>query len=245
MRYLSTLIFSLAIFCLAAQSPSAEQILRNIDRNMTSSSSRSTTRMVISSRRSTRTVSSTNYSRNNTEFFTEYTAPPRERGTKMLKVGNNLWIYDPNTQRTVQISGNMLRQSVMGSDLSYEDFMEGSNLVSQYNASLEDDLVYEGRACWNLLLTAKSNSVAYHSKRIYVDKERYVPLFEQWYARSGRLLKTIKAYNVSRIGNRWYPRRILFKDELRQGSGTEYIIDDIEFDVRIPDSVFSRSRLSN
>jgi len=163
----------------------------------------------------------------------------------MLKLGSNLWIFDPNTRRTVQISGNMLRQSVMGSDLSYEDFMEESSLSSQYNASLEGEVTYEGRACWDLLLTAKNSRVAYHTKRFYVDKQRSIPLQEKWYARSGRLLKTISASDLRQIGSRWVPFRVLFKDELKQGRGTEYIVESIEFDIRIPDSIFTRSQLSN
>lgn len=241
------LILILAAFALAvqAQNPTPQQILRAIDQNLTSTTVKSTSRMVINSRRSTRTVASINYSRGNTDFYTEYTSPPRDKGTKMLKQGNSLWIYDPNTQRTVQISGNMLRQSVMGSDLSYEDFMEESSLLEQYTAALEGDLTYEGRDCWKLLLTAKSNRISYPSKRIYVDKARNVPLYEEWFARSGRLLKTIKASNVTRIGSRWYPRRVVFKDELKQGHGTEYIVDSIEFDVPIPASIFSRTQLGN
>jgi hypothetical protein len=51
--------------------------------------------------------------------FREYTFP-RGKGTKMLKLGDQLWTFDPRTDRTIQISGHLLRQSVMGSDLSYE-----------------------------------------------------------------------------------------------------------------------------
>lgn len=243
-NFLIILIFSMALG-LFAQRPDPQAILRAIDRNQISTTARSTTRMVINSRRSSRTVSSINYSRGSTDSFTEYTGPPRDRGTKMLKLGSNLWIFDPNTRRTVQISGNMLRQSVMGSDLSYEDFMEESSLSSQYNASLEGEVSYDGRACWDILLTAKTTRVAYYTKRLYVDKQRNIPLHEKWYARSGRLLKTLSASDLRQISSRWVPFRVVFKDELKQGRGTEYIIENIEFDIRIPDAIFTRSQLSN
>lgn len=230
---------------LMAQRPNPQEILRAIDRNMISNTSRSTTTMVIHGRRNSRTVSSVNYSRGTSDFFTEYTAPPRDRGTKMLKLGDDLWIYEPSAQRTVQISGNMLRQSVMGSDLSYEDFMEENSLVSTYTAQIEGEINHNGRSCWNMLLTARSDNVPYHSRRLYVDKERNIPLYQEWNAKSGRLLKTIEATDVARIGGRWYPRKVVFKDALKQGRGTEYIVESIEFDVSIPSSVFSRSQLSN
>lgn len=237
--------FILLLTCLGlfGANPDVNSILKAIDANMLYTSSISKTRMVIKTNRATRTVSSTNYSRGNTSFFTEYTAPPRDKGTKMLKSGANLWIYEPKSDRIVQISGNMLKQSVMGSDLSYEDFMEESSLRESYSATLEGSTVYDKRDCWKILLTAKKPNVTYHSRRIYVDKERYVPLYELWYAKSGKLLKTVRSGNVSRIGNRWYPRLINFKDELKEGSGTEYYIDSIQFDVSISDATFSKAKL--
>ena len=37
----------------------------------------------------------------------------------------------------------------------------------------------------------------------------------------------------------------IFKDELKKNSkGTEWIIDDIQFDVDIPDKLFSKSNLT-
>lgn len=119
-----TILIAILAMLLPAQKPTAGEILKAIDRNMISNTVKSTTRMVVHSRRSSRTVESINYAKGNSSFYSEYTAPPREKGTKMLKLGNDLWIYDPGSDRTVQISGNMLKQAVMGSDLSYEDFME-------------------------------------------------------------------------------------------------------------------------
>jgi len=244
MKKLSVLMLALLASTLAfGKAPTAEEILKAVDRNMQAGTSKSTTRMVIHAKRGSRTVSSINYASGNDRFFTEYTAPPRDKGTKMLKVGDLLYIYDPGTDRVVQISGNMLKQSVMGSDLSYEDFMEETKLLDAYSAVLEGESTYDGRAVWKLLLTAKRQDLAYHSIRMWVDKERYVALYQYLYAKSGKLLKSIRAANVKAFGSRWYPCYILFKDELKEGKGTEYYIDSIQFDVSIPASTFTKAML--
>ena len=237
------LLFTLLSSLAWAAAPDPAAILKAIDANMTSSSSKSVTRMVIKGKRATRTVESVNYAQGTDKYFTEYTAPPRDKGTKMLKVGDNLWIYNPGTDRTVQISGNMLKQSVMGSDLSYEDFMEESSLTDSYSANVTGDFSYDGRDCWELTLTAKKTDLAYHTRKIYVDKERNVVLYEYLYAKSGKLLKSIAVTDVQRSGNRWYPRTIIFKDELKDGKGTEYHIDSIQFDIAIPASRFTKAML--
>ena len=56
--------------------------------------------------------------------FTENLSPAREAGTKMLKLKDKLWTYSPQTDRIIQISGHMLRQSINGSDMSYKDMMK-------------------------------------------------------------------------------------------------------------------------
>lgn len=161
----------------------------------------------------------------------------------MLKDGDNLWIYDPNTDRTIQISGNMLKQSVMGSDLSYEDFMEETNLQESYDAMVTGEQEYETRVCWVLELTAKKADISYQKVRLYVDKERFLPLYEERYAKGGKLLKTTKVREVMKVGKRWYPKEVLYKDELKTGKGTTFIINKVDFDVKIPAHIFTKASL--
>ena len=49
--------------------------------------------------------------------------------------------------------------------------------------------------------------------------------------------------DVSNIDGRWYPKRMIFKDMLKSGKGTEFIIEIIEFDVDIPAYMFTKAAL--
>ena len=136
--------FTLAIavfFSMAtmAQQPNVVNIMQKVDENMSARTRKMTMQMEIETARGTRTIESRSWSEGDNKAFTEYLAPARERGTKMLKLDKQLWIFSPSTNRTVQISGHMLRQSVMGSDMSYEDMMNDTPLLDQYNASIEGD----------------------------------------------------------------------------------------------------------
>ena len=77
------------------------------------------------------------------------------------------------------------------------------------------------------------------------DSERHEPdRRAELYAKSGKLLKTATMDGIKKIQGRWFPSRYLFKDELKRNSkGTEWHIDDIQFDVNIPDKRFSKSNL--
>ena len=240
---LFSLIVLLTAVLTADEPPSGEWILKRVDENIGSDNKISIAEMVIHGRRGSRTVKSKSWLRGQDESFTEYLAPAREKGTKMLKLGDQLWIYLPSTDRTIKISGHMMRQSVMGSDLSYEDMMEDPELLKLYHANVIGEEVILDRACWVLELTAKVKSVAYHSRKIWVDKERYVSLREDRFARSGKLLKTFEVKEIRRIQNRWVPTHMIFKDALKSGKGTEFVIEDIEFNASIPEHVFTKASL--
>ena len=225
------------------QQPDGNEILRRIDENLSAENMVATTTMVIHGRRASRSVTAKSWIQGTEKSFTEYLSPPREAGTKMLKLEDELWMYSPQTDRTIRIAGHMLRQSVMGSDLSYEDMMEDPKLENMYTAQIIGEEEYDARNCWVVQLTAKTDDIAYHSRKMWVDKERMIALKENRYAKSGKLLKTAEIEEVMRQEGRWYPKQSTFKDVLSQGEGTEYIIDSIEFNAEIPDYIFSRAAL--
>ena len=223
---------------------SVKNIISEIDKNMNSKSRVLTSKMIVHGRRSSRTIESRNWVVGIDKAFTEYISPPREAGTKMLKIGNKLWTYSPQTDRVIQISGHMLRQSVMGSDMSYNDMMEDKPMEELYEASIEGSIEINGRDHWIVVLEAKINGLAYPKRKLWIDKEYLLPMKEELYAKSGKLLKTSTMSDVKRIQGRWFPSRFNFRDELKRNSkGTEWIIDDIEFDIEISNSRFSKALL--
>jgi len=227
----------------AAQIPSAAVILEKIDQNAIAGNKIMETEMIIHSRRATRTMKLKSWVSGEEKGFSEFLEPAREKATKMLKLGDQLWTYSPDADRTISISGHMLRQSIMGSDLSYEDMMEDRKLRKVYEAKIIGEENLLDRPCWVLELTAKAEDVAYYSRKVWVDKERFVLLKENPYAKSGKLLKTLEVKSVIKVQNRWVQNDMVFKDELKTGDGTEFIIQFIEFDAAIPDYIFSKASL--
>jgi len=237
------LVILLSGSMLQAQNPSGKVILEEIDQNISSKNRVFTSKMVIHGRRGSRSIESKSWAEGEKRAFTEYLAPAREKGTKMLKLEDRLWMYSPSTDRIIQISGHMLRQSVMGSDLSYEDMMEDQKLAHHYEAEVTGTETIDGRSCWVLALTAKTLGLAYYSRKLWVDQSRSIPLKEELFAKSGKLLKNADLKDVTRTQGRWFPKRIIFRDMLKKGNGTEFIIETIQFDQDIPDHIFSKAAL--
>jgi len=220
------------------------EIINKIDFNLNSNNRVITSEMIVHGRRASRTIVSKSWIVGTDKAFTEYLSPPREQGSKMLKLDDVLLTYSPQTDRIIQISGHMLRQSIMGSDMSYNDVMEDKPLVQLYSAILEGEEYINNRKCYIIFLEAKTDGISYPKRREWVDVEYFLPIKEELYAKSGKLLKSTSMDGVKKIGNRWFPTRFIFKDELKKNSrGTEWVIRDIQFDQEIPEVIFSKSNL--
>ncbi|MCF7826200.1 MAG: outer membrane lipoprotein-sorting protein [Candidatus Marinimicrobia bacterium] len=249
MKNLLPLLFLGALpgMILAQPQPSAEEILRRIDKQMVTESAEATATMIITNRRGRETrITSRSWSKGENTSLVEYLSPAREKGVKMLRLEDVLWMYTPSADRVIQISGHMLRQSVSGSDLSYEDMVDNGKLLDIYDAAVVGEDVFMDRPCYVLRLRAKDDAaeVTYAQRKIWVDKMRYLPLKEERYAKNGStLLKLFEIREVMKIGDRWYPKEMYFKDVLANGQGTRYIMDDIKFDVDIPDYLFTKAAL--
>lgn len=223
--------------------PNGLDVMKRIDFNMVSENQVMESTMIVHGRRSSRTITSRGYMISDQKSFSEYLSPPREKGTKMLKLDDKLWIYSPGTNRVIQIAGHMLRQSVMGSDLSYEDFTEAGELEETYDCTVIAEESIGERPTLVVELIAKKDDVAYAKRKVWVDSDRWIALKEERYARSGKLLKTTEITEVFKVQNRWYPKHMIFKDVLKKGKGTEFIIDSIKFDQDIPEHLFTKAAL--
>lgn len=235
------LIALLAAPCSFGQT--ADEMLEKIDKNMSANTRIIESTMIVHGKRADRSMSSKSYTEGTKKSYTEYLSPAREKGTKMLKINNEMWVYSPSTDRTIMISGSMLRQSVMGSDLSYEDMMDDRKLTEIYSAKITDTQTFDGRNCFVLELTATVNDAAYPSQKIWVDKERWIPLKQEMYAKSGKLLKQVTVSDLRQVQGRWFPMKMNYRDMLKDGKGTDWIISKIEFNVPIPENVFNKGSL--
>jgi len=224
----------------AGDLPGAAEVLDRIDRNLVFETRTSTMTMTVEGGNRTRVYSMRSYGRGEDDSAVEYLAPPRDKGTRLLKLGNDLWTYLPSVDRTQKISGHMLRQGMMGSDVSYEDLMTSTGMRQRYEARVTGEEAVDGRACYKLELTAKDASVSYPRRVSWIDKELYIPLKQDLYALSGMLLKTWTMSDVREFpGGRRFPTRMEIRDALKKGSRTVIEFTELKFGVDLEEEVFS------
>lgn len=229
--------------CPLAHAQSAIEIIERVDENMVVSTASYRAKMVISLGGTRRQKEFIGYTEGEDRAYIEFVAPARDKGTKFLKVGEEMWIYLPSVEKSTKIAGHMLRQSLMGSDFSYEDMTENEKFKDLYDIELVGTDTIAGRECHQLELTAKVEGVTYYRRVTWIDKEYYIPLRSELYARGGKLLREITVSDFEEIGTHNYPTKIRMVNKLRRDTYTEVVLEDIELDVKIPDKVFTKSYL--
>ncbi|MDH5717058.1 MAG: outer membrane lipoprotein-sorting protein [Spirochaetia bacterium] len=220
-----------------------EEIIRKVDKNAEFNTQSFAITMKIQKGKRTLTKKIEGFGMvNGKKSFMKFTNP-EDDGVKYLKIEKELWIYFPDADDIMKISGHMLRQGMMGSDISYEDMMESGEWEEKYAARLLPDETIGGNLCFVIELKAKVPDVAYETQIMYVEKNNFVPAKVDMYSAGGRLIKKISFHDFQKISGRTVAQKVIIKDTRRADSLTTVEYGNVKFDVKLPPNVFTKEYL--
>jgi len=238
-------LFSIQVNLSAQSLPSlsGEEILKKIDANASFGILRYRGVMEIQQQKKMLIKEFVAIAEGDAKAFVEF-INPEDRGIRYLKIDKDLWMYFPDEQETIKISGHLLKEGMMGSDVSYEDALESGNLLKKYTVAVAGTENLDGRPCYVLELTASTKTAPYDKQKLWVDGERFTVLKSQMLSKSDKLIKESLALQVRQYGKRWFVTELRMEDKLKKGGGTTFKMTDLEFDVSVPEDQFSLRRLS-
>lgn len=169
-----------------------------------------------------------------------FESPARQKGRVLLKQDNDMWLYIPGTRKVIRISP---AQRLLG-ETSNGD-VTGSNLAMDYDASLSSDKNDTQQGQIKLTLTAKTKSVTYHQVVFWLEQVApYKPLRSEYYARSGKLLKTADYKAFKDFNGQLKIHKMLLTDPLIEGSYTWMLFDNYRASD-LPDARFNKEAIVN
>ena len=236
-----SILFS-SLMVITSAEMTAEEIINKRDNNEYFNTAQMEAEMIIvsGSRKIIKTMGALTDKKNSLVEFTN----SQDRGTKFLKREDDLWMFFPDAEEIIKISGHMLNQGMMGSDFSYQDIMESDKLTDLYDFKIIGEEEIDGRPCYVLEGVAREGvKVSYYRRVSWVDKERFIGLKEELYTQSGRLLKETKVNEVQEIEGRWIPIDSVMENKLRKDTYTGFKIVQIDFNPEIPEGTFSLQNL--
>jgi outer membrane lipoprotein-sorting protein len=232
-----TLLFILSLQLLAI---TADEIIKKVEHNIQSDSGYSKITMIVTTARGERTMKMQSWNRGNEKSFIKILYPKQDRGITFLKIDTTKWQYVPKIEKIIKIPSSMMMQSWMGSDFTNDDMAKESSIVKDYNAqiSAEDEKHY------TLTLFPKEDAPVVWGKIVMqIEKEDFVPLQAVYFDEDGVEQRVLHYSDVKVLGTHHLPTRMTLLPSNKEKNKTVVIMDEVDFDIKIDDSRFSKNAL--
>ena len=149
------------------------------------------------------------------------------------------WIFIPAINLVRRIAADDKRSSFVGSDFTYED-VSGRDVEDEAHTLLGEETL-NGRPVYRVESVPKAK-VDYARRVALIDRERGLPLKEEYYDVRGELLRTFSADEVREVSGHWTVTRRSMRDA-QSGHRTEVVYEEIEYDVGLTEDLFSERYL--
>lgn len=165
------------------------------------------------------------------------TAPAMDRGQILLMRGKDLWIFMPNVSQPIRLAlSQRLTGQVSNGDLAR------ANFSGDYVPTLTGSETIKGEAYHVLELKAVDRSVTYNRVLYWVNKANSRPYKAEFYAVSGKLLKTCIYQNFKETAGGIRPLTLVMEDALSEGGKS--VLEYGNFQLRdLPDRYFTKDFL--
>ena len=173
------------------------------------------------------------------------TAPKKDAGNGTLTVNDNMWTYSPKVNRVIKVPSSMMGQSWMGSDFSNNDVSRADDIIDLYDHTLLATEESEGHSVHVIESVPHEDAAVVWGKEILRVREDHVLLSQEYYDQDGVLVKVLRTLEIGTMDGRTIAVRQRMSKVETEDEWTEFRIDSVDFDIEVPDSVFTRSNLQN
>jgi len=233
---------------LAAASVSSQEtpreIIDRVDRILRGESSHGTATMEVVTEHWKRSLTMEVWSLGTEYSLIRVSAPTKEAGTATLKAGNDIWNYLPKVDRTIKVPVSMMSGSWMGSHFTNDDLVKESRLVEDYDIETSFEGERDGIDVWEFTLTPKPEApVVWGSIEFRVRKDDYMPVWARYYDEDRELARTLEYSDFQVMDGRKVPAVMNMVPAGEPGERTTVIYEDLEFNIDLEESFFSRQSL--
>jgi len=252
----AAIVFSLVSLLLfpfpntSAQTLTADELVRKMDELLRGETSYSKMKMLIYNPDwpGPREIEMSAYeSVKDSKSFIRIIAPARDRGTGFLKIGFNLWMYVPATERVMKMPPSMMHESWMGSDFTNDDLVRESSIVKDYEHKLigVDDHPEAGKTYKLELVPKPGAAVVWGRILVWVWDQGFVPLKQQYFDEQGKMISEMIFSGLKPMAGRKIPTVWEMHSMTKPGHKTVFQIEQMEFDLKIDPGIFTEKNLKS
>jgi outer membrane lipoprotein-sorting protein len=237
--FISAPIFSFAVEKNEASNPNAVDLLKKIDELYRSDSSYGEMEMEVVTPNWTRIIGIKSWTRGMKKTFMYITAPQKDEGITTLRLGTKMWNYFPKINKVMRVPPSMMMGSWMGSDFTNDDLVKESTFIDDYTGELfnpED----ASKGLHYIRLKPKKDAMSLWAKiEITIDKKNNLPVKQVYFDEKGRMARTMEFKDIKKLGGKFLPATLLMQVTSKPNRRTIIRYKKMDFDIKIPESVFS------
>jgi len=192
-----------------------------------------------------RSMSMRAWTQGNDRSLVRVTAPKKDRGNGTLIDDNNMWSYSPKINRVIKVPSSMMGQSWMGSDFSNKDISRVDDIIDQYEHRILSEEEQEGHTVYQIEAIPHEDAAVVWGKEILRIRDDNVLVDHRFYDQDDELVKVLVSLEIGDMGGRVVAIRQRMSKVDEPGEWTEIVVDSMEYDLDLRDSLFTLSNLRN
>lgn len=180
------------------------------------------------------------WTRGREDALIRFTEPARDAGNATLKKDDRMWTYTPKLNRTIRLPYSLMSQSWAGSDFSYNDLARSDKLLNHYALNLQSaEQRDDGHRVYTVAAVPHDDAPVVWGKEVLVLRDDYVLLSHTFFDQDLEPLKRLEALQVGELGGREFATRMRMSKLDEPGHYTEVHYREAEFDIELPDDLFT------
>ena len=173
------------------------------------------------------------------------TAPKKDKGNGTLIDDNNMWSYSPKINRVIKVPSSMMGQSWMGSDFSNKDISRVDDIIDQYEHRILGEEEQDGHTVYQIESIPHEDAAVVWGKEVLDIRDDNVLVNHSFYDQDGALVKVLVSLEIGDMGGRVVAIRQRMNKVDEPDEWTEIVVDSMEYDLELKDSLFTLSNLRN
>jgi outer membrane lipoprotein-sorting protein len=179
-------------------------------------------------------------------YLIYFDAPADVRGLGFLvwkypRREDDRWLYFPALKVVKRVAADDKRSSFVGSDFTYED-ISGRDLTDEQHTLLRNETIND-RAAY--VIESRPKAAAIYARRVsWIDSERWLPLKEEYYDAQNTLQRVFQAEKVENIEGHW---TVTVRSMTSSSSShrTDVTFKSVRYDTGLAAEVFTEHSLRN
>ncbi|HNP64940.1 MAG TPA: outer membrane lipoprotein-sorting protein [Woeseiaceae bacterium] len=241
------LLFLLMLAPLAAESEEvdARKIVRDAIDHWRGVSSYSEMTMTIHRPDWERSMTMSAWTKGQDQSLVRVLEPKKDRGNGTLTDDKNMWSYSPKINRVIRIPSSMMGQSWMGSDFSNKDVSRTDEIVDDYDHRILGTSEVDSVTVYEIESIPLENAAVVWGREVLRIREDHIVLKHSFFDQDNALVKELKTLDIGEMGGRTIATRQRMVKADDPDEWTELVVIKVDYDVDLPDSLFTRSSLRN